>query len=94
MTVNILMTEPTPHLTSDPVDVAKHIVAFGDWGETGDEPKVIILDADEEPYYWLDPDQAIALAQQLTAVAEDVKAGRRVIRRAAAVNAHLRALDG
>lgn len=66
--------------TTDPQVVAEHIVNRGEELATPelpiDRPKIVLLDSDDEPMWWLDIAQALAVADRIRELVRDVLDGR------------------
>lgn len=82
--------------TTDPEVVAAHIVNRGEELATPempiDRPKVVLTDSDDEPMWWLDPAQALAVADRIRELVQDIFDGR-PLRRLAIVDEQLREMD-
>ncbi|UUE19878.1 hypothetical protein [Microbacterium sp. J1-1] len=86
--------------TTDPAAVAAHIVNRGEdlpWeGDPVAHPKIVILDADEEPMWWLDPAQALAVADRIRERVQEIFDGRplgRELRRRESVDERFREME-
>lgn len=95
MTAVVFTLNPTPGLTDDPEAVARTIACAGIEGTNTDMPvdKVIITDHDDEPLWWLNRAQALALAGRLANLAYQMPEEPRPLVRHADVDDHLRQLD-
>lgn len=86
--------------TTDPATVACHIINRGEdapWeGDPVVRPKIVILDADEEPVWWLDPAQALAVADRIRERVQEILDGRplgRELRRRESVDERFREME-
>lgn len=70
---------------------ARHIVTRGE-DEHG-KPKVVLSDSDHEPAWWLDAEQALAVADRIREHVQQILKSPRELKRPAAVDEHFRSLE-